>query len=90
MALAYSRDSLLYAHKITWKSHPGKTSKMPFFIDLTALILLIQYNLNLMKYDLVFEKKSVINNNYSTITLWYKIKTKYPHGIRSGWIHGTH
>ena len=37
-----------------------------------------------MKYDLVFEKKSVINNNYSTITLWYKIKTKYPHGIRSG------
>ena len=57
---------------------------MPFFIDLTALILLIQYNLNLMKYDLVFEKKSVINNNYSTITLWYKIKTKYPHGIRSG------
>ena len=57
---------------------------MPFFIDLAALILLIQYNLNLMKYDLVFEKKSVINNNYSTITLWYKIKTKYPHGIRSG------
>ena len=24
-----------------------------------------------MKYDLVFEKKSVINNNYSTIVLWY-------------------
>ena len=59
---------------------------MPFFIVLAALILLTQYNLNLnlMKYDLVFEKKSVTNNNYSTITLWYKINTKYPHGICSG------
>ena len=36
-----------------------------------------------MKYDLVFEKKSVINNSYSTITLWYKINTKYPHDLRS-------
>ena len=43
-----------------------------------------------MKYDLVFEKKSVINNNYSTIALWYKVNTKYSHGIRPGCIHGTH